>query len=185
MLPLKIVVLNGRGFSTCINERICMIALIRKNKLISWCYAFCIGLIFRFILGHVNHLLFNLSFDFISLRASTIKSEVVILILTICLNIISTSISALISAIISGYLLFYVFRKEAFYYSLPALAIFLALNSRLWNFWKAPDLGTQISALMGPFLAAFVFLAVVWLFQKYLIKRMGNGDDNNLFGVGR
>ncbi len=166
MLPLKIVVLNGSGYSTCINKRISMVALIRKNKLISWCYAFCIGLIFRFVFGYVNHLLFNWSFDFISLRASTIKSEIVILILTICLNIISTSISALISATISGYLLFYVFRKEAFYYSFPALAIFLALNSRLWNFWKAPDLGTQISALIMPVLSALIFMGVIWLFIK-------------------
>jgi hypothetical protein len=143
-----------------------MIATIRKNKLMAWCYAFCMGIIFLYSLGYVKHLLFIWSFDFISQSVQSIKPGLLIFILTIFLNFISDSTSALISAIIPVYLLFYVFRKEAFYYSLPALAIFLALSSRLWKFWKAPDLGMQISALMGPISAALVFLAVVWLFQK-------------------
>ncbi len=184
MVPLRRVnVVNGRRSSTSGKTGINMIASIHKNKLMSWCYALCMGLIFRFSLGYVKHFLWIWSFDFISRSVSTLKSQ--LFILTIFVNIIFDSTSALISAIIPGYLLFYVFRKKALYYSLPALAIFFVLNSHLWNFWKAPDLGMQISALMGPFLAAFVFLAVVWLFQKYLIKRMGNGDNNNLSGVGR
>jgi len=150
-----------------------MIAFIRNNRFISYFYAFCIGVIFRFTLGYINHVLFNWSFNYISLRVSSIKSGLHILILTLLLNIVSESISALIAAIISGYFLYYAFRKRAFYYSLPALAIFLALNSRLWNFWKAPDLGTQLSALIVPFLAAFIFLIVIRLF----IKKAGNKES--------
>ena len=77
--------------------------------------------------------------------------------------------------------LFYVMRKSALRYSFPAILVFLALNFRLWRFWQAPDIAIGISALMGPFLSALVFLGGVWLFQKYFLKRM----ENTLSGIGR
>lgn len=153
-----------------------MITFIRKSKLLSLFYASFMGLIFRFCFGLIKNLLWSRAFDFISLDISTPRSLIFALVLFV--NFITDFTSSLIAAILPGFLLFYVMRKSAVRYSLPAILVFLAVNSGLWKFWQAPHLETKISLLIGPFLEAFVFLAVVWLFQKYLIKRMGNGDGN-------
>lgn len=152
-----------------------MIALIRKNKLLSWCFAFCMGLIFLLILEYVKNLLWNRSFDFISLSASTPKLQ--LFILTIFLNFITDLTSSLIAAIIPGYLLFYIFGKKAFYYSLLSIVIFLTLSIWLRRFWKAPDIGMQISALMGPVLSALILIGIIWLFAKMTKHKYGHPGE--------
>ena len=146
-----------------------LIITIRKNKVASWCFAFCMGLIFRYIYGSAKNFLWNRNFDFLALSGSTSKSQM--LFLTIVLNFVVDFTSSLIAAVICGALLIYVIEKKALFFSIPAIATFLALSSRLWRFWKAPDLGMQISTLMGPLLAGLIFAGTIWLFLKILNRK--------------
>jgi hypothetical protein len=156
-----------------------MIAAIRQNKLYSLLYAVSMGLIFRLCFGVIKNFVWSRAFDSIAFDVSTPKAKMLAVVLFA--NFITDLSSSLIAALLPGFLLFYVMRKSALRYSFPAILVFLALNFRLWRFWQAPDIAIGISALMGPFLSALVFLGVVWLFQKYFLKRM----ENNLSGIGR
>jgi hypothetical protein len=142
---------------------------IRKNKIVSWCFAVCTGLILHYIYGFSKNLLWNRNFDFAALDGSMSKLQ--ILLFTIGLNFVVDFTSSLIAAIICGALFVYVLQKKALFFSIPAVATFLTLSSRLWRFWKAPDLAMQISALMGPIWAGLVFASSVWLFLKILNRK--------------
>ncbi len=149
-----------------------MTTFIRKSKLLSLFYASSMVLLFHYCYGLIKHSVWSKALGFVSMDISTPKWLIFALVLFT--NFIADITSSLIAAIIPGFLLFYVLKKSATYYSLPAVLVFIALSPRLRKLWSAPKLETKISLLIGPFLAAFVYLSVVWLFQKYLIKRMGN-----------
>lgn len=136
----------------------------RKNKFASWCFAFFIGFSFRYIYGIIKNVLWNRSLDFFTLNPSTSKLQ--ILAWTVALNFVVDFTSSLVAAIICGSIMIYVLEDKAFFFTIPAIALFLALSARLWRFWQAPDLGMQISTLMGPILACLVFAGATWLILK-------------------
>lgn len=144
-----------------------MIAAIRQNKLYSLLYAVSMGLIFRLCFGVIKNFVWSRAFNSIAFDVSTPKAKMLAVVLFA--NFITDLSSSLIAALLPGFLLFYVMRKSALRYSFPAILVFLALNFRLWRFWQAPDIAIGISALIGPFLSALVFLNVVWLFLSMVI----------------
>lgn len=146
-----------------------LIAKIRENKVASWCFAFCIGLGFRYIYGFIKNLLWNSNLGFLAFSGSTSKSQM--LFLTILLNFVVEFTSSSIAALICGAVLIYVLKKKALIFSIPVIVVFLALSFRLWNFWKAPGIGLQISILMGPILASLIFAGTTWLFLKIFIRK--------------
>jgi len=143
--------------------------LIRNNKFASWCVAFCMGILFRYIYGLAKNL-WDSNMIYLSFSDSTTKLQ--IFFLTLVLNLIVEITSSLVPAILCGLLLIYIFQKKALFFSIPAIAIFLVLSSRLYRFWQAPDLGMQISALVGPILSGIVFALTVWLLLRLLLKKV-------------
>ena len=141
-----------------------IIKLIRDNKLLTLGFALCVGLFYHFSFGLIKNYLLLSFFNFISHVFLTCELEAVVL--TLSINLIIDLISSLIAAILPGALFVYIIRRQVFFYSLISITVFLTLNSRLWKFWKAPDLGMQISALLGPILAALIFVGSIWLFFK-------------------
>jgi hypothetical protein len=89
-----------------------------------------------------------------------------IALITVMLNFFVDLSSSLIPALLCGIILIYVFQKRALFFSIGSSAIFLALSSMLGRFWKAPDIGMQISALMGPILSVLVLVSSIWLLLK-------------------
>ena len=137
---------------------------VRKNKFASWFFAFFIGLSFRYIYGIIKNVLWNRSLDFFALNPSASKLH--ILAWTVALNFVVDFTSSTVAAILCGSIMVYVLEKKAVFFTIPAIALFLALSARLWFFWRAPDLGMQISTLMGPILACLVFASTTWLILK-------------------
>ena len=146
-----------------------VILRIRHNKVASLCFALFAGLSFRYVYGLVKNLLWNRNLDFLAFPASTSKSQM--LFLTLVLNFIVEFTSSLIAAVICGAVLIYVLQNKAFVFSIPVIAVFLALSSRLWTFWEAPAVSVQISILMGPLLAGLTFAGTIWVFLKILNRK--------------
>ncbi len=144
---------------------------IRDNRYFSLCFALVIGFIFRYSYGIAKDVIWaNRKLDFIAGLVDP-SSVMQMTILAITMNILVELSSSLLPALLCGIILIYIFQKRAFLFSLASAAIFLALSTRLWRFWKAPDIGMQISTLMGPILSVLVLVTSVWLVQNQIKKR--------------
>ncbi len=154
-----------------VKEMNTLIITLRNNKILAWLFALSMGLIFRYIYGVAKPLMSSLiqNLDFIS---SIPESQ--FLVLTIAFNFAVDFLSSIIAALLCGAILVYLFQEKARFLCLGSVLIFLALSSRLWRFWKYPEVGMQISSLVGPILAALVFISTVWLIVK-LKSRITNG----------
>jgi len=156
-----------------------LLTTLRSNKFVSWFLALFMGLVFHHISRIIKNLLFIWiqSWDF---GTSTQPGpESTLLIMTITFNFAGDFISSLIAALIYGALLVYVFQEKAFLLCLGAVVINLLLSSRMWHYRSAPDLGLQISTLIGPILAGIVFVSTVWLLIK-VRKRITIGLTESL-----
>ena len=143
-----------------------LVSFIRNNKILSWCFAFLLGIVYRYGFGIAKDVIWkNRNLSFITELIEPL-SESQLLFFGIAFNLLVDFTSVLLPALICGALLIYVFNKRAFLFSAGTVAAFLALRSMLWNFWKYPDIGAQISAFISPILAAFILIASVWLLLK-------------------
>ena len=148
-----------------------LIKAIRENKYFSLCFALFIGFLFRYSYGIAKDVIWaNRKLDFIAGLVDP-SSALQMTILTIILNFFVTLSSSLVPALLCGIILVYVFQKKALLFSMVAAAMFLALSSGLWRFWKAPDIGMKISALMGPILSVLVLVIFIWLVFKIRNQR--------------
>lgn len=153
-----------------------LINAIRKDNVASWAFALLIGLIFRYADGILRHQLFIWcrNWDFGSSTQPTPESQ--FLVLTIVFNLALNLTSSLIVSVFCGGVLVYVLQEKATRLCLGSAAIFLVLSSRVWRFWKFPELGMQISSLMGPIVAGIIFVLTVMLLEK-VRRRITSGDS--------
>lgn len=162
----------SEGWPGLINKELCgemkmnLLNAIRSNKIASWFFALLMGLVFRYAYGSAKHLFsfWSRNWDFGTSTYPTPESQ--LLLLTVTFNIAVDFISSLMAAALCGVLLVYIFRERAGLFTLGSVFVFLLMSSRLWRFWKYPELGMQISSLVGPLLAGFVFVSTVWLLWK-------------------
>jgi hypothetical protein len=88
--------------------------------------------------------------------------------------------ASFLTGLIFGALLIYVFKDKALFFSLGSVAIYFLFSYKAWCFfWEAPDLGTQISMLMGPILVSIVFVTTVSLLVK-VRERITPGSTGSL-----
>lgn len=154
-----------------------LIKTIRGNKYFSLCFALFLGFVFRYSYGIAKNVIWaNRKLDFISGLVDP-SSAMQMTILTIILNFIVNLSSSLVPALICGIILIYVFQKKALLFSMVSAAMFLALSSGLWRFWKAPDIGMKISTLMGPILSVLILVISIWLVFK--IKNLKKRDPSH------
>jgi hypothetical protein len=143
-----------------------LLAVIKTYKIASWCFALFVGFLFRYSYGFAKDAIWSKrNLSFMSWPIDPF-SESQLLFFTVVLNFIVDLTSSLIPALICGALLVYVFQKRAIIFSLWSAGMFLVLSYRFWLFWKAPNLGLQISTLMGPILSVLVLLSATWLLSK-------------------
>ena len=156
-----------------------LIISFRNNKIMAWLFAFSMGLVFRYVYGIAKHVIFNWTrnLNFGSSTHPTPGSD--FLVLTITFNFAVDFASSLIAAAICGAILVYVLQEQARVLCLGSVVVCLALDSRLRRFWKYPELGMQISGLMGPILTGLVFISTVWLIVK-LKSRITPGSTGSL-----
>ena len=143
-----------------------LINKVRNNKVASWGLALFVGLIFRYADGILRNQIFLLcrSWDFGTSTHPTPDSQ--FLALTIVFNLALVLVSSLIASAPCGGVLVYIFQEKASKLCLGSIAVFLALSSRAWRFWTFPELGMQISSLMGPLVAGAIFFLTVLLLVK-------------------
>jgi hypothetical protein len=153
-----------------------LITTLRNNQIVAWLIALSMGLIFRYVYGIAKHSISALiqNMDVIS---SIPESQ--FLVLTITFNFAVDLASSLIAAMFCGALLVYVFQERACVMCLGSVVVFLAFSSRLWRFWKYPEVGMQISSLIGPLLAGLIFISTVFLIVK-LKSRITPGSTGPL-----
>ncbi len=143
-----------------------LVKVLRNSKIASWTFALLMGLFFRYVYGISKHLIgfWSQMLDLVTSTYPTYEPPMLLWIITF--NIIVDLTSSLIAAGLCGWILVYIFQERARVLVLGSALVFLALDSRLRRFWKYPELGMQISGLIGPLLAALVFVTTVWLLQK-------------------
>ena len=153
-----------------------IISTIRKNTVASWGAALFMGLVFRYVDAIARNQIFNWcrNWDFGSSTQPTPESQ--FLALTITFNLTLNLASSLIASVLCGGLLVYVFQERASRLSVGSLVVFFALSSRIWRFWKFPEVGMQISSLMGPIVAGIIFVLTVFLLGK-VRRRITSGDS--------
>lgn len=152
---------------------------IRQNKFASWGIALTTGLIFRYVFWIVKRLIWHPNSDFLSSFVNTISNSQLVC-LTVALSFGINLSASFLAALICGTFLIYVVQNKAFFFSLGSVAIYFLLSYKAWCFfWKAPDLGTQISMLMGPILVSIVFVSTVWLLVK-VKERITPGSTGSL-----
>ena len=143
-----------------------LIAAIRTYKVASWGFALFVGFLFRYSYGIAkNAIWMGKNLSFLSGLMDPF-SETQLHFITVVLNVVTDLTSALIPAFICGGLLVYVFRKRAIILGIWSAGMFLVLSSRFWFFWEAPNLGLQISILMGPIISILVLVSAIVVILK-------------------
>ena len=151
---------------------------IRTNKVASWGFALFMGLIFRYVYGIVKTFTSHQIRDYFTYLANTIPESQLVY-LTVLFNFIIDFAGAFTAALICGALLVYFLQDKSILFSLGSVVTYLALSHRIFYFWKAPDLGMQISSLIGPILAALIFVSIVWFLVR-IKKRITPGSTGSL-----
>ena len=135
------------------------IEALRENKAASWAIALFLGVIFRYPFGIAKHYIATAAqkLDFIqTLPQSQMVAFMIIF------NFAVDFASSLIAAVICGSFLVYIFKERAKLFSIVTALVIVGLDSRLRRFWLYPDVGMQISGLIGPLLKGLVFAGTVW-----------------------
>jgi hypothetical protein len=144
-----------------------LIRLIRENKYVSWCFAMVVGFLYRYSYGLAKDGIWaNRKLNFIAGLVDPF-SKIQMTLLTVTLNFFVDLSSSIIPAMLCGIILIYVFHEKSFLFGLGSAAMFLVLSSRLWRFWQAPNIGMQISTLIGPVLSVLVLIFAIWILLKY------------------
>ena len=156
-----------------------LLKVLRNSKTASWTFALLMGLCFRYVYGSAKHLIGFWSQKWNLVPSTYPTSESQILFLTITFNFIVDLTSSLMAAALCGWILVYFFQERTRVLVLGSALVLLALDSRLWRFWEYPELGMQISGLIGPLLAALVFVTTVCLLQK-IRNRITPGSTRSL-----
>lgn len=138
-------------------------AKLRTNSKAGWLFALSMGLIFSYIYGLAKNLLvawIRTYFD--ALTVLDIDDAYFIIKINFSIDLVSSSIAA----VVCGALLVHIFKEKAVAFCLGSILVFLMSSSRLWGFWKYPELAMQISGLLGPLTAALVFMIATCLILK-------------------
>ncbi len=137
------------------------VAYIRASEKASWVFSLIVGVLFYFVYILFKNTWAHTVRHFLEYMASLMdfSSSVKVAFITIGVNFITDAPPAFIASLFCGGLLIYMLRKPQLRYSLGAAMSFFLLDVRRWHFWNAPDLGLMISSFIGPFMAAFIFIA--------------------------
>jgi len=155
-----------------------IIETLRTNKIAAWLFALSMGLVFRYIYGVAKNSIFAGVRSYFT-SSSTTTPEIENVLFIIKFNFSIDLASSFIAAVVCGSLLVYIFREKAMTFCLGSVLVFLVSSSRLWRFWKYPELAMQISSLIGPLIAGLIFLLTTWLVKK-LIRRITSGSPGPL-----
>jgi len=154
------------------------IETLRSNKIAAWLFALSMGLVFRYIYGVTKNSIFAGVRSYFA-SSSTTTPEIDNVLFIIKFNFSIDLASSFIAAMVCGAFLVYIFREKTMTFCLGSVLVFLVSSSRLWRFWKYPELAMQISSLIGPLIAGLVFIFTTWLVQK-LIRRITKGSTGSL-----
>ena len=168
--------LTDDGFHPIRNQILKTIEFIRNNQKASWIFSVFAGVIFYFVYGYAKNIWANSIWRFIGYMASLIDpvsnfNSIKVVLITISVNAMTDLPAAFIASIFCGSLIIYVLQKRQLLHYLWASVSFFLLYVRKWHFWKAPDIGVQISSFISPFLVAFVFIFTIWLLIKFRLSR--------------
>ena len=131
----------------------------------AWLFAMTIGLVFRYIYGLAKNSIFAGVRRYFE-SSSTTQPEIDNVLFIITFNFCIDLASSFIAAVVCGALLVYIYREKSMTFCLGSVLVFLVSSSRLWRFWKYPELEMQISSLIGPLLAGMVFIFATWIVLK-------------------
>jgi hypothetical protein len=157
---------------------------IRNNKVLSWCFALCIGFVYRYLYGRMKDgIWLHRNLDIIN-RMTADYSQGKLIVFTAFFNIFVELSSSIIPAVICALFLTHVFQKKAIFFSSGAILTFLLLSSRLWRYWCNPTLPTnmKIIGFANPIVDVLVLIFTIWLILKiksYITakKKIHNGAD--------
>lgn len=138
---------------------------LRANKVVAWLFALSMGLVFRYIYGIVKNSIFAGVRRYFESSSST-PPEVNNVLFIIKFNFSIDLASSFIAAVVCGALLVYIYREKSMSFCLGSVVVFLVSSSRLWRFWKYPELEMQISGLIGPLLAGLMLIFATWVILK-------------------
>lgn len=143
---------------------------LRANNVVAWLFAMSMGLVFRYIYGVSKNSIFAGVRRYFE-STSTTPPEVDNVLFVIKFNSSIDLASSFIAAVVCGSLLVYIYREKSMTFCLGSVLVFLASSSRLWRFWKYPELEMQISSLIGPLLAGFILIFATWIILKISHRR--------------
>jgi len=167
---------DNKGFHPIRDQIEIVIDFIRNNQKASWIFSLLVGIIFYFANGFTKNIWARSIWHFMEYVASIMDplsnpNSVKVVFITIGVNVLTDLPAAFIASLLCAALMIYVLRKQLLRYSLGVVVSFFLLYLRKWHFRNAPDLGVQISAIIGPFLVVFVFIFTLWLLIKLQIAR--------------
>jgi hypothetical protein len=139
---------------------------IKNNTFLSWLWAVILGLVFYISYGVFKKLLWSWDLNrFVDWIDPATDDN--LLMLTIILNAIVDSTSALPAAILSAILLVKFVSQKELIFGMASLLLYVVLDSRLWRFASAPNLGMQISSVMGPIIAGAILMFSILIFARF------------------